>query len=423
MRIILSYPNRNVLFLPIRNVLFASRKEDPCAYPPPQGSPGSLLEPCRELDILKVLAPVVEGKRTASRSRTRLLGLTARHVRRLLRRIQDSGDGAIAHGLRGRPSNRQAGIGLRRRVLQEYRAHFHDFGPTLAREKLAQSGLIVGLETLRRWLIAEGFVAARVVPPRQPPPPLKPPPPNECFGELIQMDTSIHDWTEGRGEPMVLVNMIDDATSRVLSGFYAGETVEAHFDLLGQWLRRYGRPVALYTDRDSIFEYQSKGRGDPDGLTQFGRALEELGIGLILARSPQAKGRVERFFETAQDRWVKEMRLTGVSTREQANALARRLLIPEFNRRSTVGACQAANDGRRPLGREHNLAAILSVQHQRVVTNDYTVRFENRLYQVDKPIYPGLRQGRVLIELRLDGTMAIRFGDKYLKYHEINSAA
>lgn len=96
----------------------------------------------------------------------------------------------------------------------------------------------------------------------------------ECFGELVQMDTSIHDWTEGRGEPMVLVNMIDDATSRILSGFYEGETVEAHFDLLGQWLLRYGRPVALYTDRDSIFEYQSKGRGEPEGLTQFGRALQ-----------------------------------------------------------------------------------------------------------------------------------------------------
>src|SRR5204862_1894863 len=123
---------------------------------------------------------------------------------------------------------------------------------------------------------------------------------------------------------------------RVLSGFYEGETVEAHFDLLGRWLRRYGRPVALYTDRDSIFEYQSKGRGDPDGLTQFGRALQELGIGLILARSPQAKGRVERFFDTAQDRWVKEMRLVGVATRAEANALAHGRLIPEFNRRFTV---------------------------------------------------------------------------------------
>jgi transposase len=366
-----------------------------------------------ELDILKVLAPVIEGQRTQAEA-ARLLGITPRHVRRLLRRIQAGGDNAIGHGLRGRPSNRQADHDQRRRILREYRTHYHDFGPTLAHEKLAERGLHVGLETLRRWLIEEGLWQPR----RRRDTHRRRRPRRECFGELVQMDTSIHDWIEGRGEPMVLVNMIDDATSRVLSGFYTGETVEAHFDLLGQWLRRYGRPVALYTDRDSIFEYQSKGRGDPAGLTQFGRALQELDIGLILARSPQAKGRVERFFETAQDRWVKEMRLASVDTRAQANALALGRLIPEFNRRFTVTPA-SANDGHRPLGRAHNLAAILSVQHQRVVTNDYTVRFENRIYQVDKPIYPGLRQGRVLIELRLDGTMALRFENHYLKYHEI----
>lgn len=139
---------------------------------------------------------------------------------------------------------------------------------------------------------------------------------------------------------------------------------------------------------------------------------------LILARSPQAKGRVERFFETAQDRWVKERRLAEVTTRAQANALAHRLLIPHFNRRFTVSPA-SANDAHRPLGPEHPLAALLSLQHERVVTNDYTVRFENRIYQIDKPLYPGLRRGRVRLELRLDGTMAIRLGDKYLKYHEV----
>jgi hypothetical protein len=363
--------------------------------------------------MLKVLASVVQGQRTQVEA-ARLLDITPRQVRRLLRKIHDGGDAALRHGLRGRPSNRQVHDELRHRVLEQYRLHFHDFGPTLAREKLAEQGLHVGLENLRRWLIAE-----RLWQPRQRRDThRRRRPRRECFGELVQMDTSIHDWTEGRGEPMVLVNMIDDATSRVLSGFYEGETVEAHFDLLGQWLRRYGRPVALYTDRDSIFEYQSKGRGDPDGLTQFGRALRELDIVLILARSPQAKGRVERFFETAQDRWVKEMRLAGVTTRPQANALMRARLIPEFNRRFTVTPA-SANDAHRPLGRGHNLSAILSVQHQRVVTNDYTVRFENRIYQVDKPACPGLRQGRVVIELRLDGAMALRFGEKYLKYHEI----
>jgi len=367
----------------------------------------------RELDIFQVLAPVLDGKRTQAEA-ARLLDMTPRHVRRLLDKIRSDGPAALTHGLTGRPSNRTADADLRRRVLKEYRSQFHDFGPTMASEKLAELDLHVGIETLRGWLIEAGLWQ----PGQRRAQHRKKRPRRECFGELVQMDTSIHDWTEGRGEPMVLVNMIDDATSRILSGFYQGETVEAHFDLLGQWLRRYGRPVALYTDRDSIFAYQSKGRGDPDGLTQFGRALQELGIGLILARSPQAKGRVERFFETAQDRWVKEMRLAGVCTRVQANTLARERLIPEFNRRFTVTPA-SSNDAHRLLGREHNLAAILSVQHERVVTNDYTVRFEKRIYQVGQPAYPGLRKGRVIIELRLDGTMAIRFGDKYLKYHEV----
>ncbi len=367
----------------------------------------------RELDTLKVLAAVRNGQRSQVEA-ARLLGISPRHVRRLLQKIQDHGDQALAHGLRRQPSNHQAQEHFRQRVLQAYRADFHDFGPTLACEKLAERGLYLSRETLRRWLIDAGLWQPR----QRRDTHRRRRERHACFGELIQMDTSLHDWTEGRGEPMVLVNMIDDATSRVLAGFYAGETVEAHLDLLGQWLRRYGRPVALYTDRDSIFEYQSKGRGDPDGLTQFGRALQELGIDLILARSPQAKGRVERFFETAQDRWVKEMRLAGVITRQQANALAHRLLIPQFNRRFTVTPA-SPSDAHRPLGAGHNLGAILSIQHQRVVANDYTVRFQNRHYQVGQPVYPGLRQGRVVIELRLDGSMAIRFGDKYLKYHEV----
>src|SRR5262249_272770 len=159
-----------------------------------------------------------------------LLGVTPRHVRRLLRKVQGRGDQALAHGLRGRPSNRQALDELRRQVLSAYRADFHDFGPTFACEKLAERGLHVSRETLRGWRLREGLghrgrrrEAHRKRRPRR-----------ACFGELVQMDTSIHDWTEGRGEAMVLVNLIDDATSRVLSGFYPGETVEAHFDLLGQ---------------------------------------------------------------------------------------------------------------------------------------------------------------------------------------------
>src|SRR5579872_587305 len=366
-----------------------------------------------ERDVLQVLHRVLDGSLTQVEA-ARLLRLSTRQVRRLQHRLDRQGDQAVVHGLRGKPSNHRIDPTLRRKILAAYRRDYPDFGPTFASEKLAEQGLAISAETLRQWLLAEGLWHRQ----RRHDPHRQRRPRRSCFGELMQMDTSLHDWTEGRGEPMVLVNMIDDATSRILSGFYEGETVEAHFDLLGRWIRRYGRPRALYTDRDSIFEYHDKGKGDPHGLTQFGRALKELDIELILARSPQAKGRVERFFETAQDRWVKEMRLAKVKTRAQANELAERRLIPEFNRRFAVPPAQAV-DAHRPVGPAHHLAAILSVQCERVVTNDYTVRLHNRIYQVGKPIYPGLRGGRVVIELRLDGSMALRFGSKYLKFTEV----
>jgi hypothetical protein len=366
-----------------------------------------------ERDVLKILQLVLAGSLTQVEA-ARLLRLSTRQVRRLLRRLDRDGDQAVVHGLRGKPSNHRLDPTLRRKVLAAYRRDYPDFGPTFASEKLAECGLGVCAETLRQWLLAEGLWQRQ----RRHDPHRQRRPRRPCFGELVQMDTSLHDWTEGRGEPMVLVNMIDDATSRVLSGFYEGETVEAHFDLLGRWIQRYGRPRALYTDRDSIFAYQDKGKGDPNGLTQFGRALAELDIELILARSPQAKGRVERFFETAQDRWVKELRLAKVRTRPQANALAERLLIPQFNRRFAVTPAQAV-DAHRPLGPAHHLAAVLSVQCRRVVSNDYTVRLHNRIYQVGKPVYPGLRGGQVVIELRLDGSMAMRLGSKYLRFTEV----
>jgi hypothetical protein len=211
--------------------------------------------------------------------------------------------------------------------------------------------------------------------------------------------------------------MIDDATSRVLARFYPAGTVEAHLDVLRRWLRRYGRPKALYSDRHSIFEPQDKGKALPDAETQFGRALRELDIALIRAHSPQAKGRVERSFGTAQDRWVKELRLAGACTADQANTVLDRLL-PLHNRRFAKPARDSA-DAHRALGRAFDLAAILSIQERRVVANDYTIRFRNRVYQLLKPIYPGERGGKVVIELRLEGDMAIRFGEHYLKYREV----
>jgi hypothetical protein len=366
----------------------------------------------KERDVLKILHSVVQKERSQADA-AHLLGFSTRHIRRLQRRLEADGDQALVHGLRGKPSNHRTDLAVRAAVLSAYRQRYADFGPTFASEKLAEEGQQVCPQTLRRWLIAEGLWERR----RRRDPHRSRRPRRPCFGELVQIDASIHDWLEGRGEELVLISLIDDATSKVLARFYPSGTVETHMDLVGRWLRRYGRPQAFYSDRHSIFEPQDKGQALPGAETQFGRALRELGIELIRAHSPQAKGRIERSFGTAQDRWVKELRLAEVTTLAGANQVLERLL-PAHNRRFSKPASQP-DDAHRPLGPGHDLAAILSLQEERVVANDYTIRFQNRFYQLLKPIYPGQRGGRVVIERRLDGSMKIRFRDKYLKYAEI----
>jgi hypothetical protein len=372
----------------------------------------------RERDVLKVMQPVLDGERTQAEA-ARLLRRSVRQVRRVQQKLEAGGDAALVHGLRGKPSNHRHASPLRKQVLEAYRSRYPDFGPTLAREKLAGDGLHVGVETLRRWLLAEGLWERR----RHRDPHRSRRPRRSCFGELVQMDASIHDWLEGRGEEVVLITMIDDATSRVVARFYPAGTVESHMDLLERWLRKYGRPLALYTDRHSIFEPHEKGRplADPDAKTQFGRALEELDIELIRAHSPQAKGRVERSFGTAQDRWVKELRLAKAKTCASANAVLEKV-VPDHNRRFARAAPKPA-DAHRRLGARHRLESILSIQSGRVVSNDYVVRFENRFYQLLPPVYPGERGGRVVVEVRRDGSVAIRFGQRELPYRLIPPTA
>jgi len=203
----------------------------------------------RERDVLKIMHPVLQGKRTQQEA-AELLGLGVRQIRRIQRKLEAGGDAAIIHGLRGRPSNHQPDPDLKRAACAAYRERYGDFGPTFASEKLAEEGLVVCPQTLRRWLIEEGLWQRqrrrelhRSRRPRR-----------ACFGELVQMDASIHDWLEGRGEEIVLISMIDDATSYIMARFYPCATVETHMDLLRRWIVRLGRPGGLYTDRHSIFE-------------------------------------------------------------------------------------------------------------------------------------------------------------------------
>ena len=368
----------------------------------------------RERDRLKVMSLVLEGKRTQLEA-ARLLKRCVRQVRRMQRRLEAQGDAGVIHRLRGHPSNRAKGDDLRQRILSRYRERYMGFGPTLAAEKLAADGLWVSDETLRNWLLTAGLWERK----RRRDKHRQRRDRRECFGELVQVDGSEHDWLEGRGPRMVLLVMIDDATSKTVARFYPGETTEGYMDLLGRYLRKRGRMVALYTDHDSVFCGER-----PDtkpAQTQFARALEELGIGWIPAGSPQAKGRVERFNGTAQDRLVKELRLAGACTMDQANAVLNKIFLPWFNRRCTVKPA-SGNSAHRPLDPGMNLSAILSIQDKRKVANDYTIRLDNQVYQLLPPALPGLRGGWVTVEKRLDGTLHLRFKGHYLKYKALGAA-
>jgi len=209
---------------------------------------------------------------------------------------------------------------------------------------------------------------------------------------------------------MVLLAWIDDATSRVLARFYEADTTRGYMDLLGRYMRKYGRPLSVYTDRGGVFVGKAK---DASGesrhvATQFSRALGELNIELILAYSPQAKGRIERFFQTAQDRLVKELTLPKARTLAEANTLVEEVFVPLLNRRFTVAA-QSAVDVHRPVERGLELASILSHRETRVIGQDYTFRYGNRVYQIPAPALAGMRGGRVVIEERLSGERIFRF--------------
>jgi hypothetical protein len=381
----------------------------------------------RERDVLKVMALVLNGKRSQAEA-GRLIGRCERQVRRRLRRLQADGDGGVIHKLRGRPSNHCVEASLRERAIRLCRTRYAGFGPTLAAEKLAEEdGIEVSTETLRGWMLAEGLWQRKRHRDKHRQRRLR----RACFGEMVQADASEHDWLEGRGPRLTLVGMIDDATDRVVLRFHEAETTAAYMDVLGRWIRKFGRPVSWYSDRHGIFraEESVSGRGGfafrydekRSVPTQFSRAMGELGMELILANSPQAKGRVERLWNTGQDRLVKELRLANAKTLEEANGVLETKFVGWFNRRCTNKPA-SANDAHRPIG-ELELNAILSIQEERVVMNDYTIRFENQVYQLLPPALPGQRGGKVIVERRSDGQMKIRFKGKYLDFKAVEEAS
>jgi transposase len=350
------------------------------------------------------------------------LGVSVRHVKRLLYELKKRGDKAVIHGLKGKPSKRRIDESVRKEAVKILSAPVYEgFGPTLAAEYLAKKhGVEASKETVRKWMIEGKLWRAnpgkvnRIHSWR---------PRKERFGELVQWDTSEHDWLEGRGEKLYLIAMIDDATSLLFARFARHDSTEENMRVLGLYLEKFDRPVRFYMDKASIFRTAEKRRRDEPGVdkdpvemppTQIGRALQELGIAWSSAHSPQAKGRVERNFGTAQDRLVKGLRVAGAKTIEEANRYLEEDYLVWWEREMTVEPANRDN-AHRPLDKSHSLAASLSHVEMRQVRPDYTFRIDGKFYQVEsQAIVSGLRGSDVRVEKRLDGSMAVRFREKYL---------
>jgi len=371
-----------------------------------------------ELRKLKVIEAVIE-KKLKRRKAAQLLELSVRQVIRLVKRVRREGAKGIAHRLRGRKSNRRHEESLRQKVLLQCRKKYEGFGPTLAQEKLEERDkLYVNRETLRQWMLEEGLWELQRKGQRHRQWRER----RACLGEMTQVDGSHHDWLEGRGPELVLIGYIDDATNNVFARFYDYEGTLPAMDSFYRYGKRYGLPHSIYLDR--LNAYRGHGKlslaeelaGQERKKSQFERALEELGVEVIHAQSPQAKGRIERLFKTFQDRLIKEMRLAGVKTKEEANRFLETYL-PKYNRRFCVQAQDRANL-HRPAPRDRELIGILSIRHEHVLRNDNTIRHDNKFYQILED-WNGHRPKEVTVQERIDGRLYVVEGQRELKYREV----
>lgn len=368
----------------------------------------------KELRRVHVLRQLQE-KRITQREAGEMLQLTDRQIRRLLGRVNAAGDQGLVHRGRGKPSNRRIAAPVKAKVLRLYAAQYGDFGPTLAAEKLAERhGMPISAETLRGWLLENGVEHFR----RRKRPHRTWRERRAHVGELIQLDGSHHDWFEGRGPRCVLMAYIDDASSRVFARFYEYEGTIPAVDSFQCYIRQQGIPLAVYADKHTTYRSPAEPTVEEQlagtkPQSQFGRALAELGVELIAAHSPQAKGRVERLFKTFQDRVIKELRLAAVSTLDAANAFLTGYL-PIYNRRFAVPPAQTA-DLHRPRPARGELDRILCIKTKRVLRRDWTVAHNGHLYQVQTNV----RATQVVMEERVDGTLRITHQGHVLAYARI----
>jgi hypothetical protein len=366
-----------------------------------------------EIDRVHILRDVVAERMTV-REAAQLLRITRRQVFRLLKAYQTGGPAALVSRRRGRPSNRSYPAVLRSEVLALITATYADFGPTLACEKLAERhGIALGVETIRRWMIAAGLWQdrqqrlKRVHQPRYR---------RDCVGELIQIDGSEHYWFEDRGPPCTLLVYIDDATSRLMHlKFVATESTFDYFRSTREYLEAYGKPVAFYSDKHAVFRVNGKGAVGGDGMTQFGRALHQLNIDIICANAPQAKGRVERANGTLQDRLVKELRLAGISTLEAGNAFLPAFMA-DFNRRFAK-APSSDKDLHRPLSEDDELDDVFAWREERTVSRSLTLQYDQVLFILEpNEITLALARQKVQVYDYPDGRFAIKHKGLELPY-------
>jgi len=383
-----------------------------------------LLMTQRDIDRVKVLHQTIQ-KRLTQQKAGELLGLSREWVNQLCQRIKKKGDHAVIHGLRGRPSNHQLPTGLADKAISRIKEKYADFRPTFAAEKLLEIDKIrLSAETVRQLMIGADLwankkrrAAHREWRERR-----------DCPGEMVQMDGSDHAWFEGRGNKCILLASIDDATSQIFLRFTEHEDTRNLMQFSRAYLKKFGRPRSFYVDKDSIYvtsrqpNLEEELQGRKYALTQFTRAMEvDLGVKVINANSPQAKGRVERLFETLQDRLVKELRLAGISTIPAANHFLDQTYLAKHNKKFNVLPKNHAN-AHRPVGKTRaELDAILCFQEERVIGHDYTVHWKSRLFQIEShQPYFLLPRTKVLVEERLNGEIRINYKGGYLKMHEID---
>jgi hypothetical protein len=365
-----------------------------------------------ELSRLRVMIDLADG-RTRVEYAAALMGLQRRQVYRLLDAFRAHGPDALISKRRGKPSNRAHGAAFRQSCLAIVRERYEDFGPTLAAEKLAEvHGLPIGVETLRQWMIDDGIWVRRrdrikrVHQPRHR---------RDCLGELVQVDGCEHWWFEDRGPQCTLLVFVDDATSRLMHlGFVASESAFAYFQAARTYLEDHGKPIALYSDKHSVFRTNKPEQAE-GGMTQFGRALHELNIDILCANAPQAKGRVERAHKTLQDRLVKELRLAGANDIEAGNALLPAFMA-DYNRRFAKPA-RNDKDLHRPLAPQDDLDGSFAWRVERTVTQSLTVQYDRVMFILEpNDITRALPRKKVTVYDFPDGRIEVRHQGLALPY-------